>query len=73
VVRIAISQAAFEEIARTLPLGDVAFENKTNKQGERLCTDAYPGYKRLNRRFPHQPVDQIIVRTPISSGGAIRG
>ena len=27
-VRIAISQAAFEAIARTLPLGGVAFENK---------------------------------------------
>jgi hypothetical protein len=28
VVRIAISQAAFEAIARTLPLGGVAFQNK---------------------------------------------
>jgi hypothetical protein len=35
-IRIAISQAAFEAIARTLPLGGVAFENKTNEQGERL-------------------------------------
>ena len=25
-----------------------------------LCTDAYPGYKRLNRRFSHQSVDHTI-------------
>jgi hypothetical protein len=35
-VRIAITQAAFEAIARTLPLGNVSFENKTNERGERL-------------------------------------
>jgi hypothetical protein len=29
VVRIAISQAAFEAIARTLPFGSVSFENKS--------------------------------------------
>jgi hypothetical protein len=36
VVRIAISQAAFEAIARTLPLGSVGYENKVNEKGERL-------------------------------------
>jgi hypothetical protein len=35
-IRIAISQAAFEAIARTLPFGSVSFENKTNERGERL-------------------------------------
>ena len=35
-IRIAISQAAFEAIARTLLLGTVSFENKTNQHGERL-------------------------------------
>ena len=35
-VRIAITQAAFEAIARTLPLGSVAFENKTDQNGYRL-------------------------------------
>ena len=25
-----------------------------------LCTDAYPGYKRLKHRFPHQAVDHTI-------------
>ena len=35
-IRIAISQAAFEAIARTLPLGTVSFENKTDEEGNRL-------------------------------------
>jgi hypothetical protein len=35
-VRIAICQAAFDAIARTLPLGSVGYENATNEKGERL-------------------------------------
>ena len=35
-VRIAISQAAFDAIAATLALGSVGYENATNEQGERL-------------------------------------
>ncbi len=35
-VRIAITQAAFVAIARTLPLGKVSYENKINEHGERL-------------------------------------
>jgi hypothetical protein len=34
-VRIAISQAAFDAIAATLP-GNVGYENATNEKGERL-------------------------------------
>jgi hypothetical protein len=34
--RIAISQTAFDAIVRTLPLGSVGYENKTNERGERL-------------------------------------
>jgi hypothetical protein len=34
--RIAITQAAFDAIAKTLPLGSVGYENKVNKKGERL-------------------------------------
>jgi hypothetical protein len=36
VVRIPISQAAFDAIAKTLPLGSVGYENATNEKGERL-------------------------------------
>ena len=32
-IRIAISQAAFDAIVRTLPLGFVSYENKTNERG----------------------------------------
>ncbi len=35
-VRIAISEAAFEAIAKTLPLGSVGYENKVNEKSERL-------------------------------------
>ena len=35
-VRIAITPAAFEAIAKTLPLGSVGYENATNEKGERL-------------------------------------
>jgi hypothetical protein len=35
-IRIAISPEAFEAIARTLPLGNVGYENKVTERGERL-------------------------------------
>ncbi|HZZ21813.1 MAG TPA: hypothetical protein VFE60_04190 [Roseiarcus sp.] len=35
-IRIAISPEAFEAIAKTLPLGNVSFENKTSERGEKL-------------------------------------
>jgi hypothetical protein len=35
-IRIAISQAAFDAIAARLSLGSVGYENATNERGERL-------------------------------------
>ena len=35
-IRIAITQAAFEAIAATLPLGSTGYENAVNDRGERL-------------------------------------
>jgi hypothetical protein len=35
VIKIAISEAAFEAIAATLPLGSVGYENEVNERGER--------------------------------------
>jgi hypothetical protein len=35
-VRIAITQAAFDAIAATLPVGSTGYENKVNEKGERL-------------------------------------
>jgi hypothetical protein len=40
--RTAISQAAFEAIAKTLPLGSVGYENKVNEKGKRLIWLAAP-------------------------------
>ena len=36
VIRIAITEAAFDAIAKTLPLGSVGYEDGTNERGERL-------------------------------------
>jgi hypothetical protein len=33
-IKLAISQAAFDAIATTLPLGSVGYENEVNKRGE---------------------------------------
>ena len=35
-IRVAISVEAFEAIARTLPLGNVSFENKIDERGKKL-------------------------------------
>jgi hypothetical protein len=34
-IKIAITQAAFEAIAATLPAGSVGYENAVNERGER--------------------------------------
>jgi hypothetical protein len=35
-IKIAITEAAFDALASTLPLGSVGYENQINEQGERL-------------------------------------
>jgi hypothetical protein len=35
-IRIAISQAAFDAVAATMPLGSVGYETEANAKGERL-------------------------------------
>jgi hypothetical protein len=48
-IRIAISQAAFEAIARTLPFGSVSFENKIDAlrgRGERATATSFSGWRR---------------------------
>ena len=41
--RIAISEAALAEIARTMPLGSVGYENAVNEKGERYIFSAQRG------------------------------
>ena len=68
-VRMAISQAAFEAIAKTLPLGSVGFENKTNEKGERLIWLDRAVVDRLRAlRGPGESYSDVILRLA-SEGG----
>jgi hypothetical protein len=62
-VRIAISQAAFEAIAKTLPLGSVGYENATNEKGERLIWLEPSMVDRLRAmRGPGESWSDVILR-----------
>ena len=62
-VRIAISQAAFEAIASTLPLGTVGYENKTNERGEKLIWQDHSVVARLRAmRGPGERYSDVILR-----------
>jgi hypothetical protein len=62
-IRIAITQAAFEAIARTLPLGNVGYENKTNEEGNRLIWLDRAVVDRLRAmRGPGESYSDVILR-----------
>ena len=62
-VRIAICQAAFDAIARTLPLGSVGYENATNEKGERLVWLEHGVVDRLRSlRGPGEDYSDVILR-----------
>jgi hypothetical protein len=62
-VRIAISVEAFEAIARTLPLGSVSYENKTDEQGQRLIWLDLAVVGRLRAmRGPDESYSDVILR-----------
>jgi hypothetical protein len=62
-VRIAISQAAFEAIAKTLPVGSVGYENKVNEQGERLIWLERAVVDHLRAlRGPGESYSEVILR-----------
>ncbi len=61
-IRIAISQAAFEAIAKTLP-GSVNYENATNEKGERLVWLEYGVVDRLRSlRGPGEDYSDVSLR-----------
>ena len=63
IVRIAISQAAFDAIARTLPLGNVSFENRTDEEGNRLIWLDRAVIDRLRSlRGPGESYSDVILR-----------
>ena len=62
-VRIAITQAAFDAIAKTLPLGSVGYENATNEKGERLIRLEPSMVDRLRAmRGPGESWSDVILR-----------
>jgi hypothetical protein len=62
-IQIAISQAAFEAIAATLPLGSVGYENETNERGERLIWLDHAVVARLKAmRGPGESYSDVILR-----------
>jgi hypothetical protein len=62
-VRIAISQAAFEAIARTLPLGSVGYENQVDEHGQRLIWLPRDVLDRLRSlRGPGEDYSDVILR-----------
>ena len=68
-VRIAISVEAFEAIARTLRLGSVGYENKTNERGERLIWLDRAMIDRLRfLRGPGGSFSDVILRMAATGG-----
>jgi hypothetical protein len=68
-LRIAITRAAFEAIARTLPLGNVGYENKTNEEGNRLIWLDRAVVDRLRAmRGPGESYSDVILRIADSDG-----
>jgi hypothetical protein len=69
VARVAISQAAFDAIAKTLSLGSVGYENKVNEMGERLIWLESSWSSRLRSlRGPGESYSDIILRLAAAAG-----
>jgi hypothetical protein len=70
-IRIAISQAAFDAIASTLPLGSVGYEAEVGANGERLIWLAPNMIDRLHAlRGPGESYSDVILR--LAGGGEPR-
>ena len=68
-IRIAISQAAFEAISATLPLGSVGYENGPSKNGERLIWLAPNVVNRLRAtRGPGESYSDVILQIAATGG-----
>ena len=68
-IRIAITEAAVDAIAATLPLGSVSFENRPNENGERLIWLAPNVVNWLRAmRGPGQSYSDVILRIAATEG-----
>jgi hypothetical protein len=73
-IRLAISQAAFDAIVATLPLGTVSFENKTNERGERLVWLAPDAVNKLRAmRGPGESYSDVILRLAAVGRESVNG
>ena len=62
-IKFAISQAAFDAIASTLPLGSVGYENEVNERGERYVWLDHGVVNRLRAmRGPGESYSDAILR-----------
>jgi hypothetical protein len=69
VIRIAITQAAFDAIAKTLPFGDVSFKNKLDEHGQRLISLPRGVLDKLRSlRAPGEDYSGVILRVAAESG-----
>jgi hypothetical protein len=62
-IRNAITEAAFEAIAATLPLGSVGYENAANERGERYVWLPPNVVDRLKaQRRPGESYSDVVLR-----------
>jgi hypothetical protein len=63
VIRIAVSQAAFDAIAATLPLAGLAYEAEVNARGERtIWLDDALMWRLASLRGPGESYSDVILR-----------
>jgi hypothetical protein len=69
-IKIAITEAAFKAIARTLPVGSVGYEAEANERGERLIwIDDRQADKLGAMRGPGESISDVILRIAGKEGG----
>ena len=62
-MRLSITAAAFDAVARTLPLGSVGFERETDEKGERWIWLERAVVDRLRAmRRPEESLSDVILR-----------
>jgi hypothetical protein len=68
VIRIAITQAAFDAICATLSLGDTGYENAINEKGERLIWLPRDAIAKLNHlRGPGESYSDVVTTHQFNS------
>jgi hypothetical protein len=68
-VRIAISQAAFDAIASTMALGSLGYENQTNEKGEGLIWLDHATVAKLKAMCgPGESYSDVIIRVARGEG-----